>query len=58
MALPAEKKSSHICGVLRLRGMTKHITKLFAVLLLTSIATGCVVHTPASRTTRVVVRHR
>jgi hypothetical protein len=36
--------------------MTKYITKLAALVLVSSIATACVVRTPA-RTARVVVVH-
>jgi hypothetical protein len=38
--------------------MTKHITKLSALLLLAGIATGCVVHTQPARVAHVTVRGR
>jgi len=46
------RKTAHSGHVVRVEGMHKHITKLFAALLLASVATGCVVHdnTPARRT--------
>ncbi len=51
------KKCAHSMWVPRSTGMTNKISKLLALLVVASIATGCVVRSTPARTV-TVVRHR